>query len=50
MEVGFDVWQEWLRVLNVMSLFDYYWGINWLEEYDRGLGQMCMEKIIVCSF
>lgn len=45
MEAGPDARQEWLRMTNVTSPSDYSWGTN-REAYDRGSGQMCMEKII----
>ncbi|KAG0602216.1 hypothetical protein M758_11G168300 [Ceratodon purpureus] len=44
MEMGPDARQEWLRITNATSPSDYSWGFN-REGYDRGSGQMCMEKI-----
>ncbi|XP_073385031.1 uncharacterized protein [Physcomitrium patens] len=49
MEAGSDARQEWLRVSNATSPSDYHWGTNRSEEYDRGSGQMCMEKITARS-
>lgn len=45
MEAGPDARNEWLRMTNISSPSDYSWGFN-REGYDRGSGQMCMEKII----
>lgn len=43
-EMGPDARQEWLRMTNAASPSDYSLGFN-REGYDKGLGQMCMEKI-----
>ena len=44
MEMGPDARQEWLRMTNAASPSDHSWGFN-REGYDRGSGQMCLEKI-----
>jgi len=48
LEAGPDARQEWSRMTNATSSSEYSWG-NYRDGYDRGSGQMCMEKIIAGS-